>query len=171
MQRFFAVVGVLAVLVVLCAGAYRTLAPQQVGPRPLAQVPLTQIVSQFIGPVGWLDGPGVWPASFQLPSTLGLAITQITLSGAAFVSGGPLQHHLEIRVDGTPAWRSQALISFFSGNEFHGGGLQLTPAIVAPPGSTVGIGFVSFPPGITPLADSVSITLTGYRLTLSDFGQ
>ena len=170
MQKLFAAVGIVAVLVVLGGAGWRAFAPvlplvPQGGGTGLAksisELSINRHFSIFLGGVGSLNNIGTaMPFQSTMPLNAGIAISQLTSTGVNTSLGNAIDPAV-IRCDGVEVWR---------GRLANGSGATFTPAEISPP--------IVVRPGVlleifldTP-ATSMGhfLTITGYTLTAADFG-
>ena len=164
LQKPFAAVGVVAVLVVLGGAAYRVftpippaIAPTGV-PKTLSELPLTQHFSVVLGEVGALNGNSSNPPFIvTMPTSMGIAISQLTPKGA--YAANP---HI-IRCDGIEVWNGR-----LGANS--PGAIDLKPVFFSPP-------LIIRPGSLLEIYLEISsqtvgshVTMGGYILTAADLG-
>ena len=152
-QKFFVAVGVAAVVAILGGAAWTTFgaagASRDGVPRTIAEIPITQHFSAYVG-----DVTGT-PLQIMTPPTGGLALAQLT---ADDVGAGTVRSYL-IRIGGAEVWRGRVSDS----QDANGQGHAFVPALIVPPNTLLEISTPGYSAG-------TQTSLSGYVLSLSDFG-
>ena len=159
LQKLFAAVGVVAVLVVLGGAGWRAFAPvpppvPQGGgtgtgvAKSISELSINRHFSFYLDNVGAINSttPGDLPISFTTPMGTGLAVTQLIRASNNAVT-------TMIRIDGVIVFKTSGVTDHPA--------QRIVPPLIIPPDSFVEIGTGG---------QGTPLTVTGYTLTPADFG-
>ena len=163
MQKLFAAIGLVAVLAVLGGAAYKVVGPTPAAParkgvaKSISELSINRHFQVCIPPAGLIGGNGTTPQfSTTLPPNAGLAISSLDYAG------GVPDRYTAIKIDGVQVWRGSVQQSGFQRAASRP---VFTPPIIVAPGSILEIGIVS-----SNTSNTIELCISGYTLTLADFG-
>ena len=167
-QKLFAAIGLVAVLAVLGGAAYKVVGPAPAAParkgvaKSISELSIDRHFSVRIENVGPFPATAsLQPFVTTLPANMGFAIAQLSSSDGAF---GGWEEILVIRIDGVEVWKGLVPALGREGAAFSYGPMTFSPPIIVRPGSMVELFLenASF--------EGTDLTMSGYTLTLADFG-
>ena len=154
LNKFLSTFGALALFALLGSFAFREpTAPTRLLARSISEIPITHHFSQYVGNVGAINGSCfVPPLSGSMPSTAGLAISQITCVTDQNQAGTVV-----VKVAGAVVFKANIR------GDIGNGSIQITPPVIVPPATSLQIGTE----GNGCYAEYV---ITGYTLEAAYFG-
>jgi len=165
LQKLFAAVGVVAVLVVLGGAAWRAFAPpvqQGAGTgtgvaRKISELSINRHFQVCLAPAGYIGGTGTTPQfSVMLPQSVGVAISSLDSAGGADTLP------IVVQINGVQVWRGSVQQA---GGQRAVSRAVFSPPIIVRPGELLEIGTT-----LGSLSKAIDLCMSGYTLTAEDFG-